>query len=132
MYILKDNNNNILSYSKSKKVINDAKIFLSAYETFIEKTDEEIITDRGKAYLKSDWENYIETEEYKYLVEKEKAIKEIDTLKEELQSDDYKIIKAFEYTIKGENPPYNMEEILNARDYKRFRINELQTSFSID
>ncbi len=132
MYILKDKDNNILSYSKSKRIINDAQIMFNSRETSIEETEEEIITAGGKAYLKSHWEEYINSEEYKYSIEKENAEKEISALKKELQEDDYKIIKAFECSIKGEIPPYNMEEILNLRNSKRYRINELQASFSIN
>ncbi len=132
MYILKDKDNNILSYSKNYKIITDAKILLNMKDTVIEQTEENIVINENKIFLESDWKKYIESEEYKYTKSKEEAKKEIDALKKELLDNDYKIIKAYESALKNENPPYNMDELLNSRNSKRFRINELQTSFSLN
>lgn len=131
MYILKDIDNNIISYSTDKNAIEDAKIFLNMLDATVESTDENIIKYEGKGYLQTDWDNYIKTNEYKYNEAKKEAIAEIAILKQELTENDYKIIKAMEALISKTDAPYNMEELLSSRNSKRYRINELQTSFQI-
>lgn len=129
MYILK-NNNEIMATATDYQAIKDAKYILNIQDATIEKSKEEIVLKNNNFYPKSEWEKYKESDEYQYISAKEKAAAEIALLKEELLSEDYKIIKTIEAQLKNEEPPYNTEELLQKRKDTRFRINELQHLFS--
>lgn len=63
---------------------------------------------------------------------KQKAKETIAQLKQELQAEDYKIIKMVEASISGSKSPYdNTEEILETRNLKRTKINELQIQYNL-
>jgi hypothetical protein len=51
--------------------------------------------------------------------------KQIDELENSF-TDDYKIIKCYEAQLMNRPMPYNVGELINARDAKRAQINELQ------
>jgi len=51
--------------------------------------------------------------------------RQIDELKNSF-TDDYKIIKCYEAQLMNRPMPYNVGELINARDAKRAQINELQ------
>lgn len=55
-----------------------------------------------------------------------KKQKEIDILKEELASSDYKISKMYEYSLKGKTTEYNIDVLHMERQALRDQINELQ------
>lgn len=52
----------------------------------------------------------------------------INELKDELQSEDYKIIKCYEASLAGQDLPYDILELKNKRDALREQINELENS----
>lgn len=63
--------------------------------------------------------------------EKQLKQQEIINLMSDLSSElspcgDWKIIKCYEAKLKGENMPYNLDELLAKRQEIRDRINELQ------
>jgi len=129
MYILKDENENIVSYSDSYSAICDAKKMIHLDNGVISSTDEKIVTNDGRMYLQSEWDKYKESSEYKFNCAKNDAEHEISNLKDELQSGDYKIIKAFEAMIADKEAPYDMTTLLLERNSKRERINELEALF---
>ncbi len=133
MYILKDNDGNIMSCAKDLSSIEDAKIIMNLPEGEVAELDEAngegVILEEGRFYLKSQWQEIIKSEEYKYKKEKENVRNEILRLKEELFNGDYKIIKLMEATIKNEPLPYDVDEIIAVRRAKRDRINEIEHLF---
>lgn len=129
MYILRDKENKIVAYAEEYALIQDAKLLTNCKDGISEYTDEEIIQNDGKFYLKSEFEEYKKTEEYKYNNEKALAQSEILRLKKELSDDDYKIIKTFEAKMLSEEAPYDVNALANERNAKRRRINELEHQF---
>ena len=97
MYILKDKDDNIISCAKELSSIEDAKTIMNLPYGVIVELDEAngegVILDEGRFYLKSQWEEIIKSDEYKYKKAKKEAFDEISVLKEELSNEDYKIIK---------------------------------------
>ena len=101
----------------------------------IEKLPEETDRNKIKSY-KYDFDNntlVFDEERYKsslLCINKEKSnqekIFEIDKLKAELSSTDYKVIKCAECSISGEEMPYDAEELHNERQSLRDKINELE------
>jgi hypothetical protein len=53
--------------------------------------------------------------------------RQVQELKKQLESEDYKIIKCAEYQLIGKELPYNIEELNQKRDMIREQINELET-----
>lgn len=51
---------------------------------------------------------------------------EITRLKAELAATDYQVIKSYEYTLAGEQPPYNVAELHQQRQELRDRITEFE------
>ena len=51
---------------------------------------------------------------------------EINALKKELESTDYKIIKCSEYQLASLEPPYDISELHSTRQALRDRINEME------
>ena len=54
-------------------------------------------------------------------------ILDIESLKSELQSSDYKVIKCAEAMAVGVEMPYNVESLHNERQALREKINELES-----
>ena len=52
---------------------------------------------------------------------------EIDKLKFQLSSTDYKVIKAYEYSLAGEQSPYNISQLHEERQAIRDKINALES-----
>ena len=52
--------------------------------------------------------------------------REIRVLKNQLEADDYKIIKCMEYQLLNKELPYDIEELNIKRDGLREQINELE------
>ena len=50
----------------------------------------------------------------------------VEILKEELTSTDYRIIKCYEYSLVGKEPPYDVQALHKERQAIRNRINELE------
>lgn len=59
---------------------------------------------------------------------KQEKIKEINSLKAELSSTDYKVIKCAECSISGEEMPYDVETLHKDRQALRDKINQLEAS----
>lgn len=62
------------------------------------------------------------------LPDNSETLMEIKSLKMQLESTDYKIIKCSEYQLLGEELPYNIAELHSERQALRNRINELEAS----
>lgn len=60
-----------------------------------------------------------------------KTLAEINELKIELQSEDYKIIKCYEASLVGQDLPYDIFELKIKRDEIRNQINELERSINV-
>ena len=58
--------------------------------------------------------------------QEEKDKKEVERLKAELAATDYKIIKCSEYSLNGQELPYDIAELHAQRQALRDRINELE------
>nr|DAH36068.1 MAG TPA: hypothetical protein [Caudoviricetes sp.] len=68
-------------------------------------------------------------------VEKENLEAELRALRSELQANtseigDWKVIKALEYQLTGQNIPYSMEDLSSDRQKVRDRINEIEAELS--
>nr|DAG41341.1 MAG TPA: hypothetical protein [Caudoviricetes sp.] len=68
-------------------------------------------------------------------VEKENLEAELRVLRSELQANtseigDWKVIKALEYQLTGQNIPYSMEDLSSDRQKVRDRINEIEAELS--
>lgn len=63
---------------------------------------------------------------YTFITEKERAKREIENLKAELSSTDYKITKCSEYWLLGLEAPYDITTLHTSRQALRDRINELE------
>ena len=59
---------------------------------------------------------------------KQAKLAEIDNLKAELSSTDYKVIKCAECSISGEEMPYDVETLHKDRQALRDKINQLEAS----
>jgi len=93
---------------------------LPAYSTFIEP-----LPEKESAQVVFDGEKWI----YVYPPEptpEEIKQQEIARLKEELAATDYKIIKCSEYSLAGQDLPYDIAELHANRQALRDRINELE------
>lgn len=56
----------------------------------------------------------------------DKIKEEISALQEELNSTDYRIIKSYEYSLAGQELPYDLEQLHQDRQKLRDRIGELE------
>ena len=56
----------------------------------------------------------------------EKVAAEIERLKSELTATDYQVIKSYEYVLKGQPLPYDLNSIHSERQQLRNRIGELE------
>ena len=70
--------------------------------------------------------DYTPTEEEMIIMQEAERESTIAMLKEKLQAEDYKIIKCFEASIKGEAMPYDINSLIAKRDEYRAEINELE------
>ncbi len=64
---------------------------------------------------------------YEKVVNTVKIKGEIDAIKAELSKTDYQVIKYYEATLVGEEPPYDIKALHKDRDLKRAEINSLET-----
>ena len=69
----------------------------------------------------------LDEEKYNRLIDKKSIEDEINKLKEELNSTDYKIIKCSEYQLAQLEPPYDIAELHATRQVLRDKINELES-----
>jgi hypothetical protein len=90
-----------------------------------------ILSNDGSVYTEpdpaADPEPYVPTEEE---LEKQAILQEIASLKSELETTDYMVIKCSEYQLAGLDAPYNIEEIHTSRQMIRDRINVLELSLN--
>lgn len=63
--------------------------------------------------------------------EKQDKISELNILKKQLNSTDYKVIKCYEAQLLNENMPYNLQELLSQRQAWRDQINQLEFEISM-
>lgn len=63
---------------------------------------------------------------YDVVFDKQKAQIKIDQLKKELHDEDYKIIKAYECSLSGEQLPYDIKQLHIERNRIRDDINQLE------
>lgn len=82
----------------------------------------QIINPSEEMILNDGWVEYIEAEP----TDRELKLREIRTLKNELSSTDYKVIKCMETVMVGGEMPYDMAELHAERQRIRDRINELE------
>ncbi len=101
-----------------QNVENEGNVFVDQMPPFSEDSI-------GKNYKwdikKKQW---IEVDDLQYI--KNQKIKEIAELKDKLSKDDYKIIKSYEYSLAGQEIPYDLETLIYERDVIRDKINELE------
>lgn len=67
-------------------------------------------------------------EKYNSLIDTKTKEEEINKLKAELSSTDYKIIKCSEYQLAQLEPPYDIAELHKTRQALRDKINELENA----
>lgn len=68
--------------------------------------------------------------EYIKMYDLQAVCRQIRALKEELEQDDYKIIKSYEASLLGLELPYDMKELHGTRQSMRSKINELEELIS--
>lgn len=110
--ILTDNDNNIIQIYQTES---------ETKNTF--KDLEEV--DYDKLYCSKVIDDEIVLDEEKYRTKK--LIKEINDLKTQLSSTDYKIIKCSECQLAGIETPYDIAELHATRQALRDKINELES-----
>ena len=96
-------------------------------KSFAVKEDAEPIDNVNKfAWANEDWE-----EVQMYVPNPIKTVaEEIEELKQQLESTDYKVIKCSECQLLGKELPYNAEELHAERQTIRCRINELEVTLT--
>ena len=114
--------NNTINYDKNeKKLIED-----DWKEYIVESTDLEL--PEGKEYYRY-FEETDTTIISKFGVRDiviTPVVETVDTLKEQLEATDYKIIKCSEYQLAGEELPYDIVALHQERQALRNKINELE------
>lgn len=65
---------------------------------------------------------------YEEIYDAQKIRREVESLKDDLASTDYQIIKCYEASLAGEDLPYDVKELHSARQAIRDRINELSNT----
>lgn len=102
---------------------------------FVHMANEEDVYELNASEMKLDYlncyklvDNEIVFDEDKYnaMVNKEAIRNEIESLKAELSSTDYQIIKCSEYQLQGLEMPYDLAALHATRQALRDRINELE------
>ena len=111
-----------------KKIVNGEYQCKPAIKIVVIKDGMQIFNPSEAILLEDGW--IIHQPEIKEISEEEEyrnnAISEIEQLKEELASTDYKVVKCTEAFLCGEEMPYNIEELHIERNAIRYRINELE------
>jgi hypothetical protein len=118
---LLDNNYNVYAFAFESNVIGNS----FEYEF---KTDEEynnFINNYMYYVYKNNVLVFSEKLKNNRLKEEENIVK-INVLKSNLASSDYKITKCYEYFMRQQTLPYNLEELSAQRDAWRAEINELE------
>ena len=111
-----ENNSGFKTYRMSGEQLGD----FSDYTTTYRLLDDEV-------QYSNDGSVWVEPETHPY----EPTIQDqINTLKKELESTDYKIIKCSEYQLASLEPPYDISELHSTRQALRDRINELEGTLS--
>lgn len=113
----------------------------------IRKSPQEVITEKGlkELIVPSDFDgnaslyNYVERDNKIILAglksevatkkERQADVSRISTLRTELASEDYKVIKCAEYQLNGLEMPYDLVELTASRNEKREEINSLETKW---
>ena len=104
-------------------------------EGFIHMDNEEDVYELNASEMKLDYlscyklvnnEIIFDEDKYNATINKESIKNEIASLKAELSSTDYQIIKCSEYQLQGLNAPYNITALHATRQALRDRINELE------
>ena len=107
-----ENNSGFKTYRMSGEQLGD----FSEYTTIYRLLDDEV-------QYSNDGSVWVEPETHPY----EPTIQDqINALKKELESTDYKIIKCSEYQLASLEPPYDISELHSTRQALRDRINELE------
>lgn len=115
--------NNIINYNRNEKALikdgwKEYIIEPSEFEvpegkefyTYYEETDNAIIAKFG---LKD------------VVIPEKSGYETVEELKNKLNESDYKVIKCYEYTLVGKEPPYDVEELHAERQAIRDTINKL-------
>lgn len=107
-----ENNSGFKTYRMSGEQLGD----FSDYTTTYRLLDDEV-------QYSNDGSIWVEPETHPY----EPTIQDqINSLKKELESTDYKIIKCSEYQLASLEPPYDISELHSTRQALRDRINEME------
>ena len=115
------------------KLILDENNYLQGFihtnteEDIYELNASEMKLDYLNCYKLVDGEIIFDEEKYNALIDKKNVEEEINKLKEELNSTDYKIIKCSEYQLAQLEPPYDIAELHATRQVLRDKINELES-----
>ena len=110
--ITEENNSGFKTYRMSGEQLGD----FSEYTTTYRILDDEV-------QYSNDGSVWVEQETHPY----EPTIQDqINALKKELESTDYKIIKCSEYQLASLEPPYDISELHSTRQALRDRINEME------
>lgn len=114
------------------KLILDENNYL---EGFVHMANEEDVYELNASEMKLDYLNcyklvdneiIFDEDKYNIAINKEAIRNEIASLKAELSSTDYQIIKCYEYQLQGLKAPYDIFTLHTARQILRDRINELE------
>lgn len=115
--ITEENTSGFCTYRLSGEQLGDFSDFTTIY-------------DKGDDYIVFSNDGSIKSTIDPIEDEKFKIQREIGSLKSELASTDYKIIKCSEYQLSNLEPPYDISELHSTRQALRDRINELEGTLS--
>ena len=123
----------IVNFDDDTKVPNSVKVILNTKEEIVLESPwvKEIEYEEGNyPYIEAvdDVANYDKSFGGLYVHYTFIAKREIEKLKAELASTDYKIIKCSEYRLAGLEAPYDISELHATRQVLRDRINELEAN----
>lgn len=80
-------------------------------------------SENGQIFFSNDESTYTEENDPERY---NKIMSEINKLKESLAKSDYKVIKNYEATMAGLEPPYDPKELHDSREAARVKCNELE------
>ena len=110
------------------KEIDGRPVFKTRNKIVVVKDGMQTINPSEEMVLADGWVEYVPKEPTAEEIDIRNKQSEIESLKTELSSSDYKVIKCMEAYLCGVELPYDVQMLHEERSAKRDRINELESS----
>ena len=115
--------NNIINYNRNEK-----KLIEDGWKEYVVETTDLELPDGKEFYTYYEETNTAITAKVGVRdISIKPVIETVDSLKEQLNATDYKIIKCSEYQLAGKELPYNIEELHLERQALRDEINKMES-----